>query len=70
MGGVAAAVSVFVQLNQFSQILSRQCCLGPPFNTARAYSGHEKVRYAERSCWETNCLTINRDDDEDGDGNC
>ena len=28
VGGVAAAVSVFVQLNQFSQILSRQCCLG------------------------------------------
>ena len=27
VGGVAAAVSVFVQLNQFSQILSRQCCL-------------------------------------------
>ena len=28
VGGVAAAVSVFVQLNQFSQILSRQCCVG------------------------------------------
>ena len=27
VGGVAAAVSAFVQLNQFSQILSRQCCL-------------------------------------------
>ena len=27
VGGVAAAVSVSVQLNQFSQILSRQCCL-------------------------------------------
>ena len=30
VGGVAAAVSVFVQLNQFSQILSRQCCLWKP----------------------------------------
>ena len=30
VGGVAAAVSVFVQLNQFSQILSRQCCLPLP----------------------------------------
>ena len=28
VGGVAAAVSVFVKLNQYSQILRRQCCLG------------------------------------------
>ena len=28
MGGVAAAVSVFVKLNQYSRILWRQCCLG------------------------------------------
>ena len=53
-------------LNNLEGRLFNLCCLkrlglfyitSPPFNTALAHSGGEKVRYAERSCWKTNYST-------------
>ena len=37
--GIFCSDTVFVQLNQFSQILSRQCCLGHPSPTILLSSG-------------------------------
>ena len=44
VGGVAAAVSVFVQLNQFSQILSRQCYLTPNDTNRRSQALQKAVQ--------------------------